>query len=72
MDDCSIGKSLTLSSHNVESVESVRGYGLLRHAAFLRSQSTPPFIGGVESVRAWRGTTSEDANSLSPPTRDKE
>jgi len=39
-----------------ESLESVKGYGFLRHAACFTLLINPPhYIGGVESVRAWRG-----------------
>ena len=51
----SIDKQLALSRRNFASVESVEGYGLLRHAVCSTLAITPPFIGGVESVRAWRG-----------------
>ena len=47
--------SLTLSSMVFENVESVKGYGYLRHAACSTLSINPPLIGGVESVRAWRG-----------------
>ncbi len=50
-----MGKRLTLSSRDFESVESVKGYGFLRHAACSTLAINPPLIGGVESVRAWRG-----------------
>ncbi len=55
MDKCKLDNTLTVASQVFESVESVRGYGLLRHAVCSTLAITPPFIGGVESVRAWRG-----------------
>jgi len=38
-----------------ESLESVKGYGFLRHAACFTFSINLPLIGGVESVRAWQG-----------------
>ncbi len=55
MDRVNRNKRLTLSSKDFESVESVKGYGFLRHAACFTLSITPPLIRGVESVRAWRG-----------------
>jgi len=49
-------RRLTLSSRAFESVESVRILRSPSPRSFALTHSiNPPFIGGVESVRAWRG-----------------